>query len=150
MIFDSLENRARYRGLSYNLPAALQFLAENDLAALPVGRKDLDGNSLYLVVQESMTRPREQGKWEAHRKYIDIQYIARGEERMGFANLSTMQLGEYFPEKDFQAMTGIGNHVDVSVGSFAIFFPEDAHMPGLCVDTPKLVKKIVLKVKIEV
>lgn len=150
MIFDSLENHARYIKLSDNFAAAFKFLAENDLTSLPAGRMELDGSNLYAVVQEYMTRPLAQGKWEAHRKYIDIQYIASGEERMGFANLSTLRLGEYLPEQDFQALSGSANYVDVFSRSFTIFFPEDGHMPGLCIDVPKMVKKVVLKVKTEV
>lgn len=147
MIFDTLENALRYGGLGSGLPAALKYLLETDLASLPVGRIDLDEDRLYVLVQEYATKPVAQGKWEAHRRYIDVQYLASGRERMGFANLGTLQLGEYHPEKDFQALSGTGNYVEVLAGAFVIFFPEDAHMPGLCVDQPEPVRKIVLKVQ---
>ena len=149
MIFDTIDNHARYDGLGYNLAAALTFLRENDLAALPLGRVEVDGDNLYALVQEYVTRPVEQSRWEAHRSYIDVQYMFRGRERMGFANLSAMQLGEFVPEKDFQPLTGVGNFVDVFMGAFVIFFPEDGHMPGLCSGTPEPVRKIVLKVKLK-
>ena len=148
MIFDTIDNYGRYDGLGYNLAAALTFLRENDLGALPLGRVDIDGDNLYALVQEYVTRPVELGRWEAHRSYIDVQYMFRGRERMGFANLSAMQLGEFVPEKDFQPMTGAGNFVDVFMGAFVIFFPEDGHMPGLYLDAPEPVRKIVLKVNI--
>jgi beta-galactosidase beta subunit len=61
------------------------------------------------LVQEYITKPLEQGLWEAHRNYIDFQYMFSGQERMGFANLSTMRFGDYIPEKDFQPMIGNGN-----------------------------------------
>ena len=147
MIFDTLENVSRYAGLGYNLPAALSTLVKTDLASLPIGRTDLDSDNLFLLVQEYDTRLLDAGKWEAHRKYIDVQYLMRGVERMGFANLLTMQLAEYVPEKDFQALSGSGNFVDVFAGSFVIFFPEDAHMPGLCVEQPEPIRKVVLKVR---
>lgn len=148
MIFDTLENANRYTGLGHHLPTALKYLQETDLAALPLGRTDIDGDNLYVLVQEYATKSDDLGKWEAHRKYIDIQYMASGSERMGFANLRTMQLGEFEPEKDFQPMTGSGNFVEVFVGSFVIFFPQDAHMPGLLVNIPEPVRKIVLKVRL--
>lgn len=148
MIFDTLDNLARYDGLGHNLPRALKFLSETNLTTLPIGRMDIDGENLYVMVQEYATKPAEQGKWEAHRKYIDIQYMVSGTERMGFANLRTMQVGEYTPEKDFQALSGTGSFVDVFAGSFVIFFPEDGHMPCLCMDEPQQVRKVVLKVKI--
>jgi YhcH/YjgK/YiaL family protein len=148
MIFDTLDNHARYEGLGNNLPAALKFLLENDLTSLPPGRMDIDGGNLYALVQEYFTRPAEQGVWEAHRRYIDVQYMVSGQERMGVANLRTMQLGEYVSEKDFQPMSGKGDYLDVLAGSFVIFFPEDGHMPGLCVIAPEAVRKVVLKVRI--
>jgi len=147
MIFDTVENALRYTGLAENLPAALNYLLETDLASLPVGRTDIPGEKFYVLVQEYNTKPNEQGKWEAHRDYIDVQYVLSGRERMGFANLKTMQLGEYIAEKDFQAMNGAGNYVDVFAGSFVIFFPEDGHMPCLCVDQPEAIRKVVLKVR---
>jgi YhcH/YjgK/YiaL family protein len=148
MIFDTLDNHARYAGLGHNLPTALKFLLENDLTSLPVGRMDIDGDNLYVLVQEYVTKPVEKGIWEAHRKYIDVQHMVSGTERMGVANLRTMQLGEYIPERDFQPMSGTGNHVDVFAGAFVIFFPDDAHMPGLQADQPESIRKVVLKVKI--
>jgi biofilm protein TabA len=148
MIFDLLENHARYTGLGPNLAAAFDYLVNTDLAALKPGRINLQGDALYVLVQEYTTKPAEQGLWEAHRRYIDVQYIFSGRERMGFAHLSTMQLGEYVPERDFQPMTGSGNQIDVFAGAFVIFHPEDAHMPGLAVTIPEPVKKIVVKVGI--
>ncbi len=148
MIFDSLDHHIRYAGFGFNLPSAMKFLLENNLNTLPVGRVDIDGENLFALVQEYTTKPAEKGLWEAHRKYIDVQYMVTGKERIGFVQLSTMQLGEYIPEKDFQPMTGSGNHVDVFAGSFAIFFPEDGHMPGLCINIPELIRKVVLKLKI--
>ena len=148
MIFDVLSNSALYSGLPCNLASALKFLMETDLSKLDIGRTDIDGDNLYALVQEYYTRPLSEGKWEAHRKYIDIQYMEIGMERMGFANLSQMQLGEFEYEKDSQPMSGKGNFVDVFAGSFVIFFPDDGHMPGLCVDSTKQIRKIVIKVKI--
>lgn len=147
MIFDTLENSFRYSGLGHPLHDALNYLNKTELTAIPVGRIDLDGDNLYVLVQEYDTKLPDAGKWEAHRKYIDVQYMMRGVERMGFANLRTMQIEEYNPEKDFQAMSGSGNFVDVFPGSFVIFFPEDAHMPGLCVERPEPIRKVVLKVR---
>lgn len=148
MIFDTLNNHSRYISLGNNLTAALKFLLENDLNSLPSGRNEIDGENLYALVQNYTTKPAEQGLWEAHRKYIDVQYMVVGQERMGFANIQTMQLDEYVPERDFQPMTGSGNTVDVFAGAFTIFFPEDAHMPGLSINGPEPIKKIVLKVKL--
>ncbi|HPH94866.1 MAG TPA: YhcH/YjgK/YiaL family protein [Anaerolineaceae bacterium] len=149
MIFESLEQIQRYKGLSAGLDRALDFLSIEDLAALPAGRLDMDGDNLYALVQEFSTRPLEQGKWEAHRRYIDVQCVAAGRERMGFAHLRDLSVGEYVAEKDFVPAAGKGNFVDVYAGAFVVFFPEDAHMPCLAVDEPEPVKKVVIKIKIQ-
>ena len=148
MIFDSIENYKRYEGMKNNIYNALIYLRTTDLANASVGRIDLDGDFLFALVQEYQTKPLEQSKWEAHRKYIDIQYMISGQERMGFVNIQKMQLGEFVDEKDFQPMTGSGNFVDVSAGSFTIFYPDDGHMPGICIGSPSLIKKVVIKAKI--
>jgi len=148
MIFDILGNNALYAGLGHNLPAGLEFLREHDLTTLPLGRMEIDGNNLYALVQEYKTKPAEQGVWEAHRQYIDIQYMVAGRERMGFTNIRSMTSGEYVPERDFQPMTGSGNTLELFANSFVIFFPEDGHMPGLLIDSPEMIRKVVLKVKL--
>lgn len=149
MIFDTLDHSTHYGELGIRLRTALKFLHDTDLSALPVGRIEIDGDHLYALVQEYTTKPADQGNWEAHRRYIDIQYVQQGQERMGFANLAAMSLGDYVPEKDFLPMSGKGNFVDVFAGAFVIFFPQDGHMPGLCVDAAEPVRKIVLKVQLE-
>lgn len=150
MIFDTLDQYNRYAGMGHALQAAFNYLIEHDLDTLPLGRTEIDGDNLFALVQEYTTRPVDQGKWEAHRRYIDLQYMHKGVERMGFANLRTLQAGEYVPEKDFLPLDGSGNFVDVFAGAFVIFFPEDGHMPGLCAASPEPVRKIVLKVKLGV
>lgn len=148
MIFDTLEYLSQYASLHPGISTVVNFIHENDLSSLPAGRMEIDGKNLYILVQEYLTKPVEQGIWEAHRRYIDIQIILSGQEQMGFAALSTMQSGEYAPEKDFQSMTGAGNFLTVFPQSFVIFFPEDAHMPCLNAATPEKVRKIVFKIRI--
>lgn len=145
MIFDMLSNCHLYRDITARLDRAQDYLTLTDLAVLPVGRIDLDGDHLYVLVQEYTTKPLAEGKWEAHRRYLDVQYMYSGCERIDFALVNTMNLGEYVEERDFQAMTGTGNPLTLVPGSFAVFFPQDAHMPGLAVGEPEWVKKVVVK-----
>ena len=67
---------------------------------------------------------------------------------MGYGKLGLMQAGEYSAEKDFLAVEGTGNFVDVFPGYFAIFYPDDVHMPGLISDVSCPIKKVVMKIKI--
>lgn len=148
MIFDRLILFSRFTGLSKNLSTALHYLATQDFSTARPGRIDLQGDELFALVQEYMTKPFEQGIWEAHRRYIDVQYMISGRERIFFAPLETMRLGTYVAEKDFLPMTGNGSPLDLSAGFFVVFYPEDAHMPGLQANTCESVKKVVVKIRI--
>jgi biofilm protein TabA len=138
---------------SPRLDKALAYLAETSAQDLPDGRYEIDGDAVYALVQSYDTLPAdEKSKYEAHRKYIDVQYIASGIEVMGWAPLADMVVTkEYLPEKDvvngscpFSAST----LVKVAAGQAAIFFPEDAHAPKLAAGQPAPVKKIVIKVAV--
>lgn len=147
MIFDTLDRASQYAGLGERMDAAFEYLRTADLNALQTGRVDLN-DDLYVMVQRFTTRPPETGVWEAHRKYIDIHYIVSGKERIGFANLSYMKDGKEDPEKDMYYPTGNGHDVVLYPGCFAVFYPEDAHAPGLAVDQPEPIYKVVMKVRI--
>jgi biofilm protein TabA len=148
MIYDKLALFSRYAGLGKKLSTALSYLATQDFTATRPGRIDIQGDDLYALVQEYTTRPVGQGVWEAHRCYIDVQNMVSGQERIFFAPVETMQLGTYVEEKDFLSMTGDGSPLDLFAGFFVVFFPEDAHMPGLQVGTPEFVRKIVIKLAV--
>ncbi|PKO03189.1 MAG: YhcH/YjgK/YiaL family protein [Chloroflexi bacterium HGW-Chloroflexi-5] len=145
MIYDMLSNSNLYAGITPRLKTAFDYLTYTDLVALPVGRINLDGDQVYVLVQEYLTKRPDQGFWESHRRYMDVQYIQSGCERIDYALLNTMTLGDYAQDRDFQAMTGIGSPLTLSAGSFAVFFPQDAHMPGLACGMQLQVKKVVVK-----
>ena len=99
MIVDRLENWSFYAGLPPRIVRALEFLRDTDLAALSLGRHELDGDRLFALVQEYTTKPIEQCKWEAHRRYCDVQFVARGAE---FINPIRRNWGTYGnPRKRF-------------------------------------------------
>ncbi len=55
------------------------------MRAVALGRHDLDGDDLFALVQEYTTRAADECVWEAHRRYIDVQFVVTGAERMGVA-----------------------------------------------------------------
>ena len=87
MIIDALANMDFYKNLNESLYKGLRFLRETDLAALPVGRYEIDGDAVFALVQEYETHPPEECRWEAHYTYTDIQYIVEGSEKMGWKAL---------------------------------------------------------------
>ncbi len=150
MIFDSIENRSLYSSISPRIRKALDYLSETDFTVMEQGRYDIDNDNIFALVQKYSSIPGEDGKWECHRKYIDIQYIVEGIETMGFRNINGMEnITEYDSEKDIQFLKGEGDYVTVVSGFFGIFFPDDAHMPKLAPhDISGDVKKVVIKIKI--
>ena len=149
MIIDTLKNAGLYRGLGERVAAGLDFLVSQDLASLPPGKIELRGNDLYALVQTYDSRPIELAKWEAHRKYIDIQLIVSGVERLGYASVDTLTVTEpYDEEKDYMLLDGPGQYARAEPGTFLIFYPHDAHSPGVAIDSPSKVKKVVVKVRV--
>lgn len=148
MIIDRLDNAALYAGLSPRIAAALRYLQSTDCLHLPVGKVPIDGDQMFALVQDNTTKPREQGVWEAHRKYLDVQFVAAGIEEMGYANIHSLEIKQpYDDSKDCAFFTGSGSYLLVPAGYFTIFFPEDGHMPGLAAGgQPAPVRKVVVKV----
>ena len=137
MIIDQLENASQYYGLGTRIEMALRYLQETDLQNVGVDRYDIDGDKVYAMVQ---------GFWESHRKYLDVQYVAAGAEHMGYAPTVRLSPGEYQEENDFIELAGDGEFFQLREGFFCILAPQDAHMPGMAVDQPTPVKKVVIKV----
>ena len=150
MIIDTLDNAARYFVLGERIVTALKYLKESDCTKLPVGKILIQGEQVYALVQENITKTRDQGVWEAHRKYIDVQFVAAGIEEMGYANIKSLTIKKPYDElADFALFDGSGSFVTVPAGSFTIFFPEDGHIPGSAVDgQPAAVRKVVVKVAV--
>jgi YhcH/YjgK/YiaL family protein len=149
MILDHLDNTVLYRGLQPHLVRALQALHDAELLGRPPGRYELDRSSLYVILQEYSTKPRAQGRWESHRKYIDVQYVIQGVELMGWARTQAQKIVDpYDPDKDVVFHEGEGSFFRADAGLFAIFQPDDSHMPGIAIDIPGAVRKAVFKVAV--
>jgi len=149
MIVDTLDRAATYAGLPERFGRALAYLASQDLAALPLGRIELEGDSLFVLVQEYATKAPEEGRWEAHRRYADIQLVPVGRERIGVARLEQMQEDvPYDAKKDVGFFQGSGDWITLEPGRFAIFFPQDVHLPCIECGGAERVRKVVAKVEI--
>ena len=131
---------------------AFIFLKSNDLTGLELKRYDIDGDNLYAPVSEYLTKNEEAARYEAHQKYIDIQYVVSGKELIGVAPVSQKKdvLEAYDPTKDIEFLTVTGGENLLALPDrFFIFFPEDAHRPGLKDGANSPVRKVVVKVKID-
>jgi YhcH/YjgK/YiaL family protein len=149
VILDQLSECEPYRKLSERFAAGFDYLRSNVFETMADEKYAIDGEDLFAMVQSYQTKPRDQGRWEAHRHYADIQYVVSGTEVMGVAALSGMTVEQaYSREKDVEFFFGAGQFIRVDRGCFTIFLPQDVHMPQLQIDAPAAVKKVVVKVRL--
>ena len=149
MILDTLDNAAAYNALNSGFPKAFEFLRRPDLADLPEGNHEIDGDRIYAIVVKAAGRERAVGELEAHRKYIDVQYVLVGTDEMGWRATSTCSQpqGEYNGEDDYLMYSDPAvAWVATPPGTFAIFCPGDAHIPMI---SPDQLHKVVVKVAVE-
>lgn len=130
---------------------AFRFLKEADLKKLPIGKQELEGKHLFIAVSEYDSKDLNETKYESHKKYIDIQYVISGEEKMGITTLDKVEPdGIYDEEKDLAFYHSTeGEYHNATPGNFLVFFPEDVHRPSVKVGESVPVKKAVVKLLIE-
>jgi len=148
MILDILDNAPRYLTLAKGFAKAFEFLFRPDLKDLPVGRYEIDGERIYAMVVKDHGRSPEDALLEAHEQYIDIQLVLAGTDAMGWKPKSLCQLAtdEYDEKTDVQFFTDPPTvWLPTEPGAFAIFFPEDAHMPMI---SPEQLHKVIIKVAV--
>ena len=152
MIYDNLSNIETYKGLSNDIYTGLLFLNQT--------KPDIENGTYLLnsrvkvIVSEYETKKVNEYGYEAHKRFIDIQCLLRGEEMVLCSPIERLnETKPYSEEIDAAFYSDDINHqtsyISLLPGYFAIFFPQDGHMPQLCVDKPQMVKKVVVKVEIQ-
>jgi YhcH/YjgK/YiaL family protein len=151
MILDRLENAARYYPLHAGFALACDYLRRTDFTKMAPGKHNVDGERLYVMLNKGPGRGRDGARLEAHRSYIDIQFTITGPDEIGWSPLAACRQIEtpFDPGKDFGLFSDRPEAwVAVPPGSFAIFFPDDAHAPmGAGTDCELL--KAVMKVAVD-
>lgn len=150
MILDKIENSEQYFCLNSNLEKAFKFLTDSNLKELADGRYEIDSDNVFALVQSYTTKDCKENKWESHEKYIDIQYIASGEETIVWTPVKELTISENFlEERDviFYNETDHCSKLNLKEGYFGVFFPEDGHKPCCISNKPMEIKKVVVKVK---
>ena len=150
MILDSLKNRALYESLHPCFKSVFDFIESHDLASMECGRHDIDGDRIFVNVQELELKPESEARLELHRRYIDIQLLLRGEEEIfGWSEKKDclQPEAEFDEQKDVQFFTDTPQCVySLRVGQFTILYPEDGHAPML---GKGAVKKCIFKIAID-
>ena len=148
MIIDRLQNADRYSPLHAGFADGFAFLRRADLDQLPDGRHEIDGERLFAIVSRDRGRGREQSLLEAHRRYIDVQFVIEGEDCIGWSPISDCRRvsSPYDAEKDLELFfERPSTWLEVAPGTFAVFYPEDAHAP---LATRGRIHKAVVKVAV--
>ncbi|MBX7167229.1 MAG: YhcH/YjgK/YiaL family protein [Pirellulales bacterium] len=152
MILDTLEGAQRYLPLLPGLDQALAYLRINAKPSLAEGRHEIDGDAMFAVVSKYQTRDPGVVDPESHRKYVDVQFIISGREKILWT--PTTEAAEvrvaYDEKRDimFYGQNARSRGFELAAGHVAIFFPTDAHQPGCTLEASEPVHKAVVKVRL--
>lgn len=151
IISDELKNWEKHRSL-LAMADAFHFLAQPDLTKLETGRHDIRGNDLYALVQRSESRAIASAEFEAHRLYLDIQYLISGEEYIAVVPTKGLTVSKpYDQAKDIEFYLRPEKYGKVTMqpGRFVVLYPKDAHLPNCYPVRPGPLHKVVVKVRLE-
>lgn len=150
MILDSFQNLPRYAKTDRALLQAYDFIANYKKHPVECGRYEIDGSNCFAFVQSYETVPPTKD-YEAHERYLDLQYVVSGKEKMFWAPkdrlrctvpMDTQKDIAFYTEKDGAEPCELVVHAD----AFAIFYPQEPHKPGCFIHAPETVEKIVVKI----
>jgi biofilm protein TabA len=150
MIFEHLDRAASLTSLHRHFAACFEWLRRLP-ADLPPGRYEIAGEDAYALVQIYTTFPAAERRYETHRRYLDIQFVATGEECIRYAPVESLPLaGTYDPAKDlqFHQEPAAESSLVLGPGTFAVFYPPDGHKPCTTHREPSAVRKVVIKVRV--
>jgi len=153
MITSTLSQLHWYKVISPYFTKAINYALATDFARMEPGKYEIDGDNVFAIVNEFTTKPPSECDPECHQVYADIQIVISGTEKFGYAPLIEEEPSTpYNPENDvsfYSLPEEEINYLTLTSGQFIIFFPSDIHQPETFVHQPELVKKVVMKVKVQ-
>ena len=127
---------------------AFAFLTNAKLDTLKPGKYLIDGDNVYAMVTDGPTKDLDKSTWESHKNYIDLHYVISGAEKIGVAAVAAATVtAPYDAAKDIANYTAEGKFYEAIPGEFFLFFPSDAHRPGIKTGNTNRDKKLVIKIK---
>lgn len=153
MIIDRIENLQHYAALNPLFAKVAEFISCHDLAAMPAGIHKIQGNDLFVNIQDAPVKTRQQARFESHRRMIDIQIPVTGKEEHGWTPMTDLPHADYDEAADMSLHDPLPPATPDSVastyfmlhpGQFAIYFPKDGHAPAI---TQVPLRKAIFKVK---
>jgi len=159
MLFDTLDHAKQYETLHPRFSAAFdhlrKFVTASHSGDIAVGREDLSGDDLFVMVQKYPTDPPDKRVFETHQKYIDLQFILNGQETIYHAPATRLiPSGEYDVKKDLQLYKGLttgdidATALAMHAGDWVILFPQDGHKGGCNLEDKHAVIKVLYKIRV--
>lgn len=146
MILDKISQAARYADMRPGFKEAFEFL--KNARAVECGRHEL-GNGVYANVMDVKTHETGKVPFEAHRQYIDIQYLLAGHSAFAWAHTPALEtVTPYDEAKDAEFLEGKRAMIPVEAGDFYVLFPEDAHEPHCTLGEESAYRVVVVKVPV--
>lgn len=150
-VIDVIAWKKHYQTYPERWEQAFGYLCRTNLDSLPLGRIDLS-DDVYITVSKYQTKEPIDALYEAHKKYIDVQYLISGSEYIGLQRDATLlnEVRSYNEENDIAFYTSErGDFRKATPENFFIFFPQDAHRPCVKDTESANVKKLVVKIKVD-
>lgn len=151
MIFSSIYAKDDVNKYPKAIQTAIEYLKSNDFVAMEPGVYEIQGKDIYAQVFDTETGVAAERRPEVHEKYIDVQFLASGEEKLGFTpDTGKYEVDERIDERDLIFYKSVENEgfIVATPGCYSMFFPEDVHRPAVAVNEPMKVRKVVVKVSV--
>lgn len=133
MIIDRITEFSKYIGINELFKTVSDNLTKFTDLSLEKGKYELCGDELYVVVNDYTTSQPKEDSFENHHKYIDIQCVVKGTERIDAKSSHGLESArEYDETADYEMFKTPDRYVSSELcdGDFAIFFPGEAHRPN--------------------
>lgn len=151
MIFSSIYANDSVEKYPKAIQTALEYLKSNDFTKMETGVYEIQGREIYAQVMDAQTGPADAKRPEVHEKYIDVQFLASGRERLGFTpDTGNYEVEERLEDKDLIFYRSVEHEgfIEAVPGCYCIFFPEDVHRPAMEAGEPMTIRKVVVKVSV--
>ena len=158
MIFTNVNDEIQNKSLAKDIQFCIEFAKknENKILSLVNGSYDIEYNDIKMNVGKYFTKSENEKFWESHKKYLDVQIMINGTEKVSVGDMRNMDIKSFDAEKDLVILEGEKEFdIIITTGDVLVFFPNDVHKPELNVsenDNSGNIRKIVTKVvfKIEI
>ena len=158
MIFTNMNDEVQNKSLAKDIRFCIEFAKknENKILSLVNGSYDVGYNNIKMNLGKYFTKKENDKFWESHKKYLDIQIMINGTEKVAINDIRDMEVKSFDEEKDLTILEGDkAFDIIMKTGDVLVFFPNDVHKPELNVsenddsgNIRKIVTKVVFKIEI--